>query len=72
MSALARAELTLLPHERAELATVRCPGCDHVFVRVGAALNPPKGTASAPMECVCKNRRCRRVFWVRLALPAAS
>ena len=49
-------------------ATVRCPGCNQVFVRAQGVLDPPKAMPSVPLECVCKNRKCRRTFTVRIGV----
>ena len=52
--------------------TIRCPACGTIFTRVLGQLNPRKGEPSIEIEAVCKDRRCRRAFTVKVGLlPAA-
>jgi hypothetical protein len=50
--------------------TIRCPSCGTVFTRAFGRLNPPKGEPAIQLECVCKDRRCRRAFTVKVGLIA--
>lgn len=52
--------------------TVRCPSCGTVFTRVLGTLHPQKGDPYVEIEAVCKDRRCRKAFTVKVGiLPAA-
>ena len=48
--------------------TIRCPACGTVFTRVLGQLNPRKGEPSIEIEAVCKDRRCRRAFTVKVGV----
>jgi hypothetical protein len=48
--------------------TIRCPACGTVFTRVLGRLHPPKGDPFVELECVCKDRRCRKAFTVKVGL----
>lgn len=48
--------------------TIRCPACGTVFTRVLGRLNPRKDEPTIEIECVCKDRRCRRAFTVKVGL----
>lgn len=49
---------------------IRCPACRMLFQRTTGIIDPPKGFAGVKivMECVCKDRRCRRTFRVRIGM----
>jgi hypothetical protein len=50
--------------------TIRCPACGTVFTRVFGRINPQKGEPNIQLECVCKDRRCRRAFTVKVGIIA--
>lgn len=50
--------------------TIRCPACGAVFTRVFGHVNPPKGEPVITLEAVCKDRRCRRAFTVKVGFIA--
>lgn len=54
---------------RGQQVDIRCPNtrCNHaMFTRAVGVLNPPRGMPYVELECVCKDRQCRRMFTVRV------
>jgi len=59
--------------ERSHMRYVRCPGvlCNHaIFMETEGIIDPPKDFKGTVIrqQCICKDRRCKRAFTVRIGI----